>query len=360
MMQGYLFSGLLGFVATALLIEIFAPVAGRIGLVDHPGGRKQHTRSTPLIGGLAMFVGFAFAALTLGISLGTFRPLFAGALILVVVGVLDDLHDLSPNAKLIAQITASALMALWGGVLLADLGHLEPDGGRLLLGLLGVPLTLFAAVGIINATNMIDGLDGLAASLALVTVGALILVAWSGGAWAPLGMLIVLCGSILGFLIYNLRLRGPALVFMGDAGSMLLGFVVVWFLIDFSQGPDRLIAPATALWLVAVPLLDTLCVIARRLGQGRSPLSADRAHCHHVLQDAGLSRRQTLTVMVLFALGTAAIGLLGEWLRIAEPIMLTGFLVLLALYFWSMGRTQDVKAPNWMPMARLGDEEAGD
>lgn len=336
--QEFLFSGLFAFCATALLIRLLLPVAEHADLVDHPQGRKCHTRPTPLVGGLAMFIAFALAILTLNATLTPFKPFFAAAIVLVLIGVLDDHRDLSTRSRFAAQIAASLIMVIWGGVVLNDLGHLGFGGEPLTLGLLAVPFTIFAAVGVINATNMIDGLDGLAASLSLVTVTALMLLAGASGQEAALGLLFVLAAATLGFLLYNLRLRGPALVFMGDAGSMFLGFALAWFLVAFSQGDDRLMAPTTALWLFAVPLIDTVCVMIRRLSQGRSPFSADRAHCHHVLQDLGLTRRQTLVVMVAAALIAAAAGLAGEWTGVPEPVMLLGFLATGGLYHLQINR----------------------
>ncbi len=359
MLQSFLLSGLVGFVATVFFIEILMPVALHIGLVDHPGGRKHHPHPTPVIGGIAIFAAFALAALTLDMPLSSFRALFAGAIILVFVGVLDDLKDTPANMRLFSQIAAGAIMTLWGGVVLADLGNLDLRGGVLELGLVAVPFTLFAATGVINSVNMVDGLDGLAASLTLVTAGALLLLAWTGGAWDHLALLVVLVSTLLAFLRYNLRLRRPALVFMGDAGSMFLGFILAWLLIYFSQGPERLMSPTTALWLFALPLLDTLCVILWRIKQQRSPLSPDRAHCHHLLLDAGLSRRNTLAVMVAFAVGAASIGLLGEWLGTSDPYMLVGFLILFGFYVWAMRRLQlRGSRPESAPLCLQPQEEA--
>ncbi|MBK1702152.1 MraY family glycosyltransferase [Thiococcus pfennigii] len=355
--QGYLFSSLFGFVGAIILIEMLTPAARHIGLVDHPGGRKGHARPTPLVGGTAMFAAFTFAILTIDVGLSDFKPLFAGALLLVIVGILDDLHDISARARFVAQVAAGLVMTVWGGVTLADLGHLPPSDGLLALGIMAAPFTVFAAVGVINATNMVDGLDGLAGSLTLVTLGALILVAWAAQATGELAILVTLASVIVAFLLYNLRPRGPAAIFMGDAGSMFLGFVLAWFLIDFSQGADRLIAPTTALWLFALPLLDTLCVITRRLMQGRSPFSADRAHCHHVLQDLGLSRHQTLAVMVLFAMAAAAVGLAGQWLGIPEPLMLGGFLASLTVYTLLINRFTRTKSDPWLAFARQLQQE---
>ncbi|AGA91389.1 UDP-N-acetylmuramyl pentapeptide phosphotransferase/UDP-N-acetylglucosamine-1-phosphate transferase [Thioflavicoccus mobilis 8321] len=352
MVQSYLFSGMLAFVGAIILIEMLDQPACHIGLVDRPGGRKAHEHPTPLIGGIAMFAAFGFAILTVDVGLGVFRPLFAGALLLVIIGVLDDLHDISMRTRLVAQIAACTVMTVWGGVALADLGHLGLGGELLPLGIAAVPFTVFAAVGVVNATNMVDGLDGLAGSLTLVTLGALIVIAWQAHASAELAILLTLASVIIAFLFYNLRPSAPAAIFMGDAGSMFLGFILAWFLIDFSQGEERLIAPTTALWLFALPLFDTLCVITRRLMQRQSPFSADRAHCHHVLQDVGLSRHGTLVAIVLFAVAAAAIGLAGQWLGVPEPLMLGGFLLSLAIYTLLINRFTQTKTDFWPGLIR--------
>ena len=343
MEQGLLLTGLFAFSATAFLIRLLIPVAVHADLVDHPGSRKCHTHPTPLVGGIAMFIAFALAMLTLDTSLPPFKPFVAAAIVLVLIGVLDDHRDLSTRSRFAAQIVASLIMVSGGGVVLNDLGRLGIGGEILNLGLLASPFTVFAAVGVINATNMVDGLDGLAASLSLVTVAALMLLAWAGGQESALAVLVILAATALGFLLYNLRLRGPALVFMGDAGSMFLGFALAWFLVAFSQGDGRLMAPTTALWLFAVPLIDTVSVMIRRLARARSPFSADRAHFHHVLRDLGLSRRQTLVVMVSAALVAAAIGLAGEWAGVSEALMLLGFLTMSGLYHFQVSQLADAQ-----------------
>jgi len=161
---------------------------------------------------------------------------------------------------------AGLLMALGGGTVLADFGYLIMPDGVLSLGLLSVPITVFSTVGVINVVNMIDGLDGLAASLVLIASIALgIIIAWSGGnAWG-IALLGLLSAAILAFLGFNRRLGRQALVFMGDAGSLFLGFTLVWFLVDFSQGEQWSMALVTVLWLFAVPLIDTVSIMGRRV-----------------------------------------------------------------------------------------------
>lgn len=343
-MGGGLYVGaLIGFLVAALLLWCLQPVARHIGLVDHPGGRKTHVHPTPLVGGIAMFVAFAFAILTLDSPLSGHRALFAGALVLVVVGVLDDLHELSARPRFAAQILAGLIMTLGAGVVLHDFGHLMLADQLLSLGILAIPLTVFASVGVINAVNMSDGIDGLAASLVLIAVGALLLLAWPSGQRDLIGLLVVLATVILAFLAFNLRLKGRALVFMGDAGSMFLGFVLAWFLVRLSQGETRLFAPVTALWIFALPLIDTVVMMIRRIRLGRSPFAADREHFHHILLAAGFTPKQTVALMVLVALALAGIGLIGHFQGLPEHWMFWGFLVVAGLHYGLVMRAWRVK-----------------
>jgi len=336
----FIASYLAGFLVTFFLLWFLRPLALRIGLIDVPGERKQHTSATPLIGGLAMFVGFAFAALTLDISLSPYRSFFEGLVVLIVVGVLDDMHDLSSYAKFLAQIIAALFMALWGGVALEDLGRLS-GSGTVELGGWAIPFTVFSAVGVINALNMIDGLDGLAGSLALVALASLSFALLHAGHGASAHLLLIAVAVVVAFLLFNLRLseRRPARVFMGDSGSMFLGFVLTWYVIGLSQGPGRVIAPVTALWVLAIPLFDAVYIMFRRMLMGLSPFAADRDHLHHLLQALGFSAVQTLLVIVTAAVALALFGLYGLYHGFSEARMFYGFLALFALYFIAMNLT---------------------
>lgn len=331
------------FGVTVLLLWVLGPIATRINLVDHPGGRKHHAQPTPLIGGIAIVTGFSLAALASGLPLSPFRALFGGALILVIVGVLDDLRELSPRSRLLAQLGASFLMAVGAGVVLTDLGYLLGPDWLMVLGFLATPFTLFAATGLMNAINMSDGVDGLSASLVLIALLSLVLVASTSGQSDKASLLVPLLAALLAFLLFNLRPQGHALVFMGDAGSLVLGFALCWFLISFSQGSDRLMAPVTALWLIALPLIDTLVIMGRRIAKGQSPLRADRQHYHHILLAAGFSPKQALGIMLLLALATTGIGLAGHFLGTPEHIMFWGFMALLGLHAWMIIRAWQLK-----------------
>jgi UDP-GlcNAc:undecaprenyl-phosphate GlcNAc-1-phosphate transferase len=321
-----------------ILLRVASRVARHIGLVDHPRGRKQHSQPTPLVGGIAMSIGFLVAVLLLDYGLTPYRFLFAGITVVIVIGVLDDMHELAPESRLWAQVFAALLMVGGGSVVLEDLGFLLSSDGLLLTGMLAWPITVFASVGVINALNMSDGLDGLAAAITLVVLACLAAFAWAAGDYRILGLVAILAAVVAPFLALNLRPDRPALVFMGDAGSMFLGFVLAWLLVQASQGEQRIMAPVTALWLFALPLLDTVSTLIRRLLLGRSPFLGDREHIHHLLLAAGLTEKQTLTVLVAFASVAAGCGLAGHFLAIPEPWMFSAFLALFGLYLWGTMR----------------------
>ncbi len=313
----------------------FRGAAVKVGLVDSPCERKNHCGQVPLSGGLAMFLAFAFTALLLNDSIHNLRPLFAGMMILMVVGVLDDLHELKPSTRLIMQLLAAFVAYQWGGVQLIDLGDLLAADKVLELRDFSLPITLFAIVGITNAINLLDGLDGLAGSISLLTTTLLSFIALSAGNIAYFHILGLMSVSILTFLLFNWRFyfNKKALVFMGDAGSLFLGFIIAWFLIRLSQGEERVIAPVTALWIFAFPVIETVTLIIRRLLKGRSPLTADREHIHHLLQDYGLSQRRTVLAILFISTAFVCIGLLGEYYQVPEHIMFYAFMLLFVAYF---------------------------
>jgi UDP-GlcNAc:undecaprenyl-phosphate GlcNAc-1-phosphate transferase len=326
----------LGLTITVAVLLILIPVARRLGLVDWPGGRKCHEGPVPLIGGIAMFWGFLFAVLTLDVPLAGLRGLLEGTALLVFVGLLDDLHELSSRARFLAQIGAALMMVYLGDVRLSDLGHLT-SGGAFTLGAWEVPFTVFATVGVINAVNLTDGLDGLAGTLTLVALGALASLASAAGRTTDAVVLLGLVGAVLAFLALNLRLaRLRALVFMGDAGSMFLGFAVAWFCISLSQGSRAAMSPVTALWIFALPLFDTVSLMLRRMLGGRSPFSADRDHLHYILLAAGCSVNQSVAAIGAAALTLAGIGVAGHYLRVPESLMFLSLMGLFVLYFWGV------------------------
>lgn len=324
----------LGFVVTLLLAIGLSPLAGKIGLVDKPCSRKRHEGNVPVIGGIAIVAGFSFAILTLPFGLNPYRALFASALLMVIMGALDDFHDLSARLRLLGQVLVGLLITLWGGTVLVDVGFLLTREQVLLLGLWAVPITVFGLVGAINALNFIDGLDGLAGSLSLVAIAGMSWVAWQGGEERILLILLSAAACVLAFLLLNMRFpwQRRARVFMGDAGSMFLGLFIAWFLVTLSQGPDRLMTPVTALFLFAVPLMDTVFVILRRIFSGRSPFKPDRMHLHHLFLGYGLRISASVFVIVLFAVSMASAGLLAREMSVPEYFQFAGFVSMFAIY----------------------------
>lgn len=325
---------LLVLLATAVLIKAFSAPAVRIGLVDHPGGRKRHEGAVPLIGGPAILAGFAFGALILLDSLHVHRALFAALGLLAIVGILDDLHDLSPSRKFLAQVVAALFMTSWGGVSILQLGDLVGFGPVALRGW-SIPFTVVCVLGIINAINMADGIDGLAGGLAMVGVIFLGVAGVLTGQETQARLLFVMAAAIGGFLIFNLRLPWQlrAKVFMGDSGSMILGLFLTWFSISLTQHGTEALPPVVAVWFLAVPILDMGLVTIRRLSKGLSPFRARRDHLHHVLLLAGHSPARTVHLMLLVAILLALVGFAAWRMNVPDSVLFWAFMALFAVYY---------------------------
>ncbi|WP_295544511.1 glycosyltransferase family 4 protein, partial [uncultured Thiohalocapsa sp.] len=255
---------LLAFAIATILLKALRRPAMRLGLVDKPGGRKAHERATPSIGGLAIVIAFA-TAYALFPPAQPSLPAWVGFLGLALIGLLDDFQGLRSWPKLIAQIVAAVLAVVWGGLLLNDLGT-WPSGAPIALGAAAAALTVFAVVGFVNAVNMLDGLDGLAGGVVVVILLWLAYAATLAGAQDAAYLSLLLAAAVLGFLVHNLRspFRRRASVFMGDAGSLALGFAVAWLAIEISQAPQRVISPVGIAWIVVLPVMDTVSLMLRR------------------------------------------------------------------------------------------------
>ncbi|CAK0744339.1 UDP-GlcNAc:undecaprenyl-phosphate/decaprenyl-phosphate GlcNAc-1-phosphate transferase [Gammaproteobacteria bacterium] len=329
---------LIAFSISSVLILSLHPIAKRIGLVDVPGGRKHHSREVPLIGGISIFVSFIAALYFADLHYPGMESLLTGALLLVILGVLDDFYELSAWFRFTSQVVVALLVYFLGGKTIENVGSVF-GGDNLHLGIFAVPFTIFSMVGIINALNMIDGVDGLAGSLSLVALAFFAVFANLSDRHPTLMVLAVLSAAVTAFLLFNLRLPGRpyAMVFMGDAGSMFLGFTLCWFAIGLSQGNDRVMAPVTALWILAVPVFDTLSAMMRRVLGGASPFTADRGHLHHILmrrlQENQHNVQITVGVILFLATALGLIGMLLEKLQVPETLSLSLLLVCFVGYF---------------------------
>ena len=256
--------------------------------------------------------------------------------IVIAVGMWDDVTDISPRVKFVIQIVASCLMIFGAGVQLHGVGDLfgwRPIG----LSVLAIPLTVFAIVGVVNAVNMMDGLDGLGGSLAFVAFAWYAAVAANSGLDVQFKTAVIFCGAIAGFLMFNLRFpwQAHARVFLGDAGSLMIGFALGWFAIDLTQGPGRTFPPIAALWVLLLPLADCVSLMTRRVSRRKSPFVADRHHIHHYLLARGFTHGQTLATLVGVSALFGAVGYFGWRLGVPEPVLFwTFFLGFFAYYFW--------------------------
>lgn len=324
------------FCASFISLLVFRKVAKRVGLVDKPNERKHHIGQIPLIGGISIYC-------TLMISLFAFFPITRSLLlyvacssILIVLGALDDRFDLSFKTRLVVQAGISLAMILIGYKSLHYLGAMFTNEVFTIPTYLSYLVTIFAVIGAINAFNMVDGIDGLLGGLASVTFSALGLMFFLAGKdHLALFCMLFVC-AMLPYIMLNLGLPfGRRFkVFMGDAGSMFIGFTAIWLLIEASQGENVLvIRPVTALWFIALPLMDMVCIMTRRIRKGQSPFKPDREHLHHICQRMGLSSSTSLLVICLLASLMAGVGILSELYNVSESIMFFSFLVIFAIYF---------------------------
>jgi UDP-GlcNAc:undecaprenyl-phosphate GlcNAc-1-phosphate transferase len=293
------------------------PLARKVGLVDHPGERKVHEAPTPLTGGPALLITSGLMLLFLSQGNTFVQGLAMGGLLMFVVGMVDDYRPLSAAVRFLVQVVACMIIIVYADVRLDDFGRLFWDD-VFTLGRLSIPVTVFAAMGVINSYNMIDGLDGVSGSIFLVAAAGMALLAGMAGQVGIFLLLAVALSAVFGYLLLNARFpwNEKARVFMGDSGSMLLGFLLAWCLIslgsDHNETGQRAFMPMTAVWLFAVPLLDTTTVMWRRWRAGESPLVADQHHFHHVFLRAGFTIGQTWLAITGLAVVLAAIGLTFE------------------------------------------------
>jgi UDP-GlcNAc:undecaprenyl-phosphate GlcNAc-1-phosphate transferase len=289
----HVMSFILAMVVTMLALPVLARIAGILGVLDQPGGRKVHSAPIPRVGGLAMALGvLAAALLTLHLQAPD-RWFLAATMVLVGFGAWDDRVDLDYRIKFAGQLLAVAVAVIWGDVRIRTI---TLDDSILLPDWVSLPLTVIFLVGITNAVNLADGLDGLAGGTTFLSLCAIALLssATAGGVEAALPL--VFAGAVLGFLRFNTY---PASVFMGDAGSQLLGFSLGVLSIRATQNEATQVSAAIPLLLLALPIVDTLIVMVRRIIEKRSPFSADKNHIHHKLLGLGFAHHEA--VMVIYA-----------------------------------------------------------
>lgn len=297
---------ILCFLTSILLTPIVKRLAFKIGATDKPNQRKVHQKIMPRIGGLAIFLSFLLGVIILkpnvnyhlpipGLMETVHWPIIIGSLIIVITGIFDDVKELSPKIKLAGQVLASFIVVFFGE-LRTEFINL-PFGGELDFGVLSIPITMIWIIGITNAINLIDGLDGLAAGVSTIALLSISGMAYIYGNPYVMVMALLVALSTLGFLIYNFH---PAKIFMGDTGALFLGFMIgVFSLLGFKNiAFVSLIIPVI---ILGVPISDTLFAIIRRF-VNKQPLSApDKSHLHHCLLRIGYTHKQAVLLIYAFS-----------------------------------------------------------
>ena len=371
-----IFISLLAAGLTAAFILLLSPIARSIDLVAYPGGRgiRQHSQPVPLVGGISIILAVCLCALLSPINLSHFRVLFFSVILLTFVCVLDDHRDIKASIKFLFQILVVGILINFDDVTVLYLGELFPDQGRQGLGLLAVPFTLVAIIGVMNAVNMIDGHDGLAGSCALITLCAILLlpglmvqpeltqlyhhlapdvlveaistlqVRLEIG-YAIRSFILLILAPLFIFIIFNVTTK-PIFgqnrqVYLGDVGSVFLGLLIAYTLIKLSDssfyyyqsdagydysGPGTLIPANAASWFVGLPLVDMIAVLFVRMFKQDSLVIGDRRHLHHLLVDRGWPRLSVLVTLILVHFLLVLIGFMSAVRNWPDSILFWGFI----------------------------------
>jgi UDP-GlcNAc:undecaprenyl-phosphate GlcNAc-1-phosphate transferase len=310
-----------------------ANLARQFGLVDRPSDRKLHPNEIPLVGGISICITMA-NFIYFNTQLLDSAIVFIGCITaLTLLGALDDRFGLSVRFRLLVQIAITLIMVYLADIQVVYFGDLL-GFGDIYLGRSGVLITVLASVACMNAFNMIDGIDGLLGGLSVIAFAGIALLLSSTGDSQASFLCVVFIIAMIPYIALNLGVSGNThKVFMGDAGSAMIGFAIVWLLLAATQNSDPTsIRPVTALWLAAVPLIDLTAVVCNRLVMKMSPFKADRNHLHHICLRLGLSSRQTLICICIFSVVLALFGIVGEIYQIPEYVMFYSFIALFLLY----------------------------
>jgi UDP-GlcNAc:undecaprenyl-phosphate GlcNAc-1-phosphate transferase len=309
---------------TIALTPLSRKLCLRIHAVDFPGGRKIHACPIPKGGGIAMALGSLVPVILWTIPDTFVRATLLGAGVMLLCGLVDDLRPLDYKSKFAAQLLGALIVVLYGGVEIRKLGLLLPDGVSLPHAV-AIPFTILVIVGATNAVNLSDGLDGLAGGICLLSFSCIGYLAYRNEQVTIAILSVAVAGAIFGFLRFN---TFPATLFMGDAGSQFLGFMVICLALGLTQGNTAL-SPLLPLVILGFPILDTLAVMVGRISNGESPFHADNKHFHHRLLTLGLFHTEAVSVIYLVQAGLVASAF---FLRFqSEWLLLTGYVAFATL-----------------------------
>ncbi|MBR2565056.1 MAG: undecaprenyl/decaprenyl-phosphate alpha-N-acetylglucosaminyl 1-phosphate transferase [Paenibacillus sp.] len=337
---------IIGFIVSMGLALALTPLvkkfAVRIGAMDTPNARKVHTRIMPRLGGLGIFLAFIItvAALLPFVSawftardMSFVSAFLIGGTIIVLIGALDDRFELSAKVKLLGQIVAAAVVVFGFNIRVDFVNIPFQDAYSSLESWVSIPLTILWIVGVTNAINLIDGLDGLAAGVSGIAIGTIAVMSFLMGNTMIALMCLVLLGSIIGFLFFNFH---PAKIFMGDTGSLFLGFSLAMLsMLGFKQ--IAVVSFITPLIIIGVPLSDTLFAIIRRAVQRKPIFSPDKGHLHHCLRELGFSHRQTVLIIYGIAAFFGVLAIIQSSAAMFEANWVTFVVICIMMFFLQVG-----------------------
>lgn len=332
--------------ATFCVILVLKRLSDALGLMDHPGGRKNHLNATPLVGGIAIYIGLCLSLLLLPIASGVFFDMLVGAFLLILIGAADDRFETPPRLRLIVQISALLVLIFIGNHCIHYIGSIFflPD---VHLNKLSIPLTVILGLGFINAINMLDGQDGLAGSIVFTEIILLFLVSAYLNHMAVALILLTFLVLLFIFLCFNAPFpwRRHASVFLGDAGSNFVAFFVVWAVIYLSQVESNVVKPITLIWIVAFPFFDmtSACIIRQR--EGRSWTTAGHDHIHHSLQRRNVPVFWSTFLISAFSMSLGILGLFLAWEAVSEGVQSILYLVCFIGYLMVAGFLNSAPVP---------------
>lgn len=290
----------ISFLISVILMPIFIWLAKKFGFVDYPNFRRINVKPIPHLGGVAILLSFIIVLMVSRPIEVEYKPIIIGSIIICLIGIVDDKFDLKPSIKFIGQLLTISVPIYYGIVI----DSITPFGYEIEFGIFSIPITVIWMVAIINAINIIDGLDGLATGVVIIALASIAFMTILQGNIFVMMICIILIGSCAGFLVYNFH---PAKIFLGDNGAMMLGYILsVVSLMGFKN--ITLISLFFPIIILAVPFIDMLFAMLRRYRNNVSMVKADRSHIHHRLQNLGYSHVESVVLIyfiaILYAIGS--------------------------------------------------------
>lgn len=324
LLTALVFAGLIAFTTTPMARMI----AFRIGAIDVPkDARRMHKEPVPRLGGLSIFLGFTLTTLVFCEFTPTLVAMWLGGAIIVVTGMLDDVFRLRSLIKLGAQIAVAAIAVSQG----VTIPFINLFGTYIQFGAFSIPITILWIVGLTNAINLIDGLDGLSCGVSAICCGSLLLVMLLNGDGTSALLTAIMVGACLGFLPFN---TNPAKIFMGDTGALFLGYVMSLLSIEGLFKFHTAMSFLIPLSIFGLPICDTAFALIRRILHGKSPFAPDRGHIHHRLIDMGFNQKQSVYILYAICgiLGVSAVMFSSERYVDAGLVIAIGFAIFTVIY----------------------------